>query len=81
MQNNLTYHKEESQSIKYQANNIEKNIENVGPPTKALIALHELVQWIPLFGIMKLVHACLKKKLRKLAENSENVCRKEDGSK
>ena len=32
-----------------------------------------------IFGIMKIIHACWKS--RKLVENSENACRKENGNK
>ena len=55
------YLQEESKSIKYQTItfkiNISEDIKNVGPPPKSILLLHELIQWIPLFGIMKFVHA------------------------
>ena len=58
------YLQEESKSIKYQTItfkiNISEDIKNVGPPPKSILLLHELIQWIPLFGIMKSVHACWK---------------------
>ena len=40
---------------------------NFGPSPKPWLILHELVQWIPLFGIMNFVHAC--EKSRKSVEN------------
>ena len=36
-------------------------------PSSPKLLLHELVQWIPLFGTMKFVHACWKK-----GKNREN---------
>ena len=63
--------KEEAQSIRYQTNNIEENIMDVGPPPKPWLILHELILWIPLFGIMKFIHACLKKKIKKTKKNVE----------
>ena len=30
------------------------------PPPRSKLLLHELILWIPLFGIMKFVHACWK---------------------
>ena len=41
----------------YQANNIEESVMNVGLPPKPWLILHELILWIPLFRIMKFVHA------------------------
>ena len=56
------YLQEESKSIKYQTIifkiNISEDIRNVRPPPpRSKLILHESIQWIPLFGIMKFVHA------------------------
>ena len=41
-----------------------------GVPSSPKLLLHELVQWIPLFGTMKFVHACWKSnKNKRIVEN------------
>ena len=81
------YHPEESKSINHQTIISLESISNrmsrmLDPPPSSKLLLHELAQWIPLFGTMKFVHACWKlRKLRKLVENNENAYQKENGSK
>ena len=46
-----------------------EKISYVGVPSSPKLLLHELVQWIPLFGTMKFVHAFEKKKDKRIVEN------------
>ena len=67
------YHPKESKSINHQIiislESISKTMSRMlDPPPSSKLLLHELVQWIPLLGTMKFVHACWKsKKIKKIS--------------
>ena len=59
------YHREQLKSAKYRTipsfESISEKISRMSDhPPRSWLILHELILWIPLFGIMKFVHACRK---------------------
>ena len=57
------YHQEESKSINHQTiislESISKTMSRMlDPPPRSKLPLHELVELVPLFGTMRIVHAC-----------------------